>query len=269
MYKFPEKYIPVKKDIIDFLTNNTDYEDGSYGPLFVRLAWHVSGTYFQSDKVPGGSCTGMMSMTTNDPANAGLHIAIEKLEPIYQKHNWITKADLWTLAGAVSIEHMKGPIIPWRPGRPDLKSKDLCPMHGRLPDASQGTEHIKDVFCKAMPFSIQETVVLIGCHVLGRCHTDRSGYDGKWVVNPIRFSNQYFIQLLRQKWTKREWNGPEQFENEDKELMMLPTDMALLEQPWREWVELYANDKERFFKDFAVAFNKLIELGMPNQKHSL
>jgi catalase (peroxidase I) len=44
--------------------------------------------------------------------------------------------------------------------------------------------------------------------------------------------------------------------------MMLPTDMALLEPPFREYVELYAKDKQRFFDDFSAAFLKLIELGV-------
>lgn len=263
MYKLPEKYIPVKNDIIEFLKTNTDYEDGSYGPLFVRLAWHASGTYMDGATIPGGSCSGLLSLANNDPANAGLDIAVKKLQPIHKKHSWMTHSDLYTFAGAVAIEALGGPVIPWKAGRTDIKDSKLCPAHGRLPDASQGTEHIKDVFCKAMKFSTQETVALVGCHVLGRCHTDRSGYDGKWVQNPIRFSNQYFIQLLRQKWTKRNWDGPEQFTNEDGELMMLPTDMALLEDPWRKWVDIYAKDKELFFKDFATAFNKLIELGIP------
>ncbi|KAJ9059031.1 hypothetical protein DSO57_1006508 [Entomophthora muscae] len=266
MYKFPEKYIPVKKDIIHFLETNTDYEDGSYGPLFVRLAWHASGTFVNGHVIPGGICTGLLSIANNDPANAGLHIAVEKLKPIYEKHNWITHSDLYTLAGAVAVEKLGGPVIPWKPGRTDIKDKNLCPAHGRLPDASQGSQHVKEVFCEAMRFSTQETVALVGCHVLGRCHTDRSGFEGKWVHNPIRFSNQYFIQLTRQKWRKRKWDGPEQFEDEEGELMMLPTDMAMLEEPWRKWVDIYASDKERFFKDFASAFNKLIELGLPRDQ---
>jgi peroxiredoxin len=29
-------------------------------------------------------------------------------------------------------------------------------------------------------------VALSGAHNLGRCHADRSGFDGPWVVNPTR-----------------------------------------------------------------------------------
>ena len=35
----------MKKSIADLLESNPDYDDGSYGPLLVRLAWHSSGTY--------------------------------------------------------------------------------------------------------------------------------------------------------------------------------------------------------------------------------
>ena len=44
-----------------------------------------------------------------DPANAGLQHARVFLEPIKEKHSWITYADLWTLAGVVAIEQMSGP----------------------------------------------------------------------------------------------------------------------------------------------------------------
>ena len=31
-----------------------------------------------------------------DPANAGLHVAMDALEPIKAKHPWISYGDLWT-----------------------------------------------------------------------------------------------------------------------------------------------------------------------------
>lgn len=192
------------------------------------------------------------------------------LEPIKAQFPWISYADLWTLAGCVSIEAMGGPAIPWKSGRVDKKpetvTKAEIPPNGRLPDAAQGASHVRDVFYR-MGFSDREIVALSGAHSLGRCHTDRSGYSGPWTYTPTRFSNQYFTLLLKETWTKKQWDGPEQFENADKDLMMLPTDLALLsDKGFAPWVKLYSEDKTTFFNDFAAAFGKLIDLGVPRTK---
>ena len=45
--------------------------------------------------------------------------------------------------------------------------------------------------------------------------------------------------------------------------MMLPADLALIQDPeFRKYVEIYAKDEDLFFKDFAKAFSKLLELGV-------
>lgn len=73
---------------------------------------------------------------------------------------------------------MGGPKIDFTPGRIDYKSEKQCPPNGRLPDAKQGAEHIRDVFYR-MGFSDREITVLVGGgHAVGRCHTDRSGFEG-------------------------------------------------------------------------------------------
>lgn len=135
-----------------------------------------------------------------DPANAGLQHARVFLEPVKEKHPWITYSEsvssptlhvhltlthilsLWTLAGVVAIEAMGGPKIPWKPGRTDFVDDSKCPPPGRLPDGALASDHIRQVFQKQMGFNDQETVALIGAHNLGRCHSDRSGFDGPWVT---------------------------------------------------------------------------------------
>lgn len=202
-----------------------------------------------------------------DPANAGLQHARVFLEPLKAKHSWVTYADLWTLAGAVAIEEMGGPSIPWQAGRTDYVDDSKLPPRGRLPDGAQGADHLRWIFYR-MGFNDQEIVALSGAHNLGRCHADRSGFDGAWVNAPTRFSNTYFRLMLSRNWKEKTLdNGVRQFvhwdEDAEEELMMLPTDLALLGDPgFRPWVELYAQDKERFFVDFAKVFAKLIELGI-------
>lgn len=92
---------------------------------------------------------------------------------------------------------------------------------------------------------------------------DRSGYLGPWTRAPTTFSNEYFRLLLESKWVPKKWKGPLQYENADGgDLMMLPTDIALIDDPsFRNYVELYTRDEARFFADFAKAFKKLTELG--------
>lgn len=62
-----------------------------------------------------------------------------------------------------------------------------------------------------------------------------------------------------------QWDGPPQYTDKGSQsLMMMPTDMSLLwDNSFRPWVELYAKDSDRFFRDFANAFVKLEELGVP------
>jgi cytochrome c peroxidase len=51
-----------------------------------------------------------------------------------------------------------------------------------------------------MGFNDQEIVALSGAHALGRCHRDRSGFDGPWSHSPTTFSTEYFRLLLEEKW---------------------------------------------------------------------
>ena len=76
--------------------------------------------------------------------------------------------------------------------------------------------------------------------------------------------------LLEERWSPKlthngkPWTGPDQYEDASGQLMMLPSDMALLADPdFKKWVVFYAKDSERFNADFAKAFAKLLELGVP------
>lgn len=241
-----------------------DYDDGSIGPVLVRLAWHASGTYDKKSGTGGSNgATMRYHMEAADGANAGLEYARKFLEPIKAQFPWITYADLWTFAGAVALEAMGGPKIPWKPGRVDYTDEVNVPPNGRLPDGALGQDHLRHIFYR-MGFNDQEIVALCGAHNLGRTHANRSGFDGPWVPNPTRFANTYFKLLLNGEWhLDKSPAGVPQYYDEDKELMMLPADMALVkDEKFRKYVELYAKDKDLFFKDFSAAFAKLLELGV-------
>ncbi|KAK3675884.1 hypothetical protein LTR78_004076 [Recurvomyces mirabilis] len=260
-------YEAVRQDIASLL-HQPEYDDGSAGPVLVRLAWHSAGTYDAETDTGGSNGAGMRyEAEGGDPANAGLQHARVFLEPVKQKHDWITYADLWTLAGVVAVKEMGGPELEWKAGRTDYVDDSKLPPRGRLPDGAKGADHIRWIFYR-MGFNDQEIVALSGAHNLGRCHNDRSGFHGAWVPSPTRFSNTYFRLMLSEDWHEKTLdNGVRQFvhydEDLDEELMMLPTDIALTDDPdFRPWVELYAKDRERFYIDFAKVFAKLIELGI-------
>jgi len=255
-------YDGLRKDIEDLVL------DKSCGPLLVRLAWHASGTYDAKSGTGGSNgATMRYALEANDGANAGLDIARNMLEPLKKKYPGITYADLWTFAGKVSIEYMGcKDEVPWKPGRLDYDKADKCPPNGRLPDATQGAQHLRDVFYR-MGFNDQEIVALSGAHTLGECHRDRSGFVGPWTRDPNGFDNDFFRLLLSEKWVVKKNFTPTQYADASTgELMMLPTDMALIWDPkFRVWVEKYAKDQDLWHKDFAKAFGKLMDLGVPRK----
>jgi len=259
-------YDAVRTDIKSILAN-PDWDDGSLGPVFVRLAWHASGTYDKNTNTGGSEgATMRFPPESTDGANNGLVHARDFLEPIKQKNPWISYSDLWTLAGVVAIQELGGPTVPWKPGRKDTVEPSKVPPNGRLPNAEEGEKHIRQVFNR-MGFNDREIVALLGAHSLGRCHKDRSGYEGPWTFTPKRFTTQFYNHLLNKEWSTKEidTNGVKklQYKDDKDKLMMLPADMALRWDPeFKKIAEEYVKDRQLFFDDFAAAFGKLLELGV-------
>lgn len=212
-------------------------------PIMLRLAWHDAGTYDAKTKTGGANGSIRNDEEFSHGCNNGLKKAIDWCEEVKLKHPKITYADLYQLAGAVAVEVTGGPTIDFVPGRKDSK---VSTKEGRLPDAKQGSPHLRDIFYR-MGLTDKDIVALSGGHTLGRAHPERSGFDGPWTKEPLKFDNSYFQLLL---------------EGESEELLKLPTDKALVEDPaFRPYVELYSKDEDAFFRDYAVSHKKLSELG--------
>ncbi|CAH0475863.1 unnamed protein product [Peronospora belbahrii] len=261
----------IKKDIIELFD-----QDIYMGPTLVRLAWHSSGTFDKRDG-SGGSTGGTIRFEPeiHYGANAGLYLAINALEKVKKNHPEITYADLYVLAGVTMIQEMGGPNIPFRFGRPDAKNghEPTQTPDDRLPHADKGskektTQHVRDVFYR-MGFNDRDIVALVGAHAIGRCYPTRSGYSGPWTNAEWTFSNEYFRELIENKWTIKKWDGPMQYEDPTGKLMMLPSDMALIQDPkFKQYVEMYAKDEELWFQDFTKAFVKLTENGVKFEETS-
>eukprot|EP00404_Azadinium_spinosum_P004064 CAMPEP_0180463136 /NCGR_PEP_ID=MMETSP1036_2-20121128/24770_1 /TAXON_ID=632150 /ORGANISM="Azadinium spinosum, Strain 3D9" /LENGTH=351 /DNA_ID=CAMNT_0022469941 /DNA_START=57 /DNA_END=1112 /DNA_ORIENTATION=+ len=274
----------VRKEVVTLLEDD-NYKDSSYeganpGPLLVRLAWHSSGTFCKHTGTGGsGGATMRFEPEVSWGANAGLKYAQDLLEPIKKKFPQVSYADLWVFAACVAIEEMGGPKVPFTPGRVDKKSGVECPVwegathkDGRLPGADMGSPdktatHLRYIFNR-MGFDDREIVVLSGAHGLGACHLDRSGFWGPWTRAPTTVSNEYYRELLENKWTiktmheGKPWKGPLQFEDPTGDLMMLPSDIVLIQdKEFRKHVEFYAQSSDAFIKDFGQVVGKLFDCG--------
>mmetsp|Transcript_8151 Transcript_8151/g.18335 ORF Transcript_8151/g.18335 Transcript_8151/m.18335 type:complete len:268 (-) Transcript_8151:187-990(-) len=248
------------------------------GPILIRLSWHDAGVYSQG-KLTGGCPNAAMRFTDGGEgtfgANAGLPtVAIPLLQPITDKYvtpGTISNADLWTLAANVAIEVMGGPAIPTRFGRSDAKSsaESVESQVGRLPDGDKGVDHLREIF-HPKGFSDRDIVALSGAHTVGGCHADRSGFDGNWTEAPRKFDNSYFTEMLAKEYSDETTaQGCPQKKHGKSGTIMLISDLALLEAPFREYIDLYAKDQKAFFKDYVSAWVKLQENGCQGLRDAL
>ena len=108
-------------------------------PRSVRLAWHASGTYDKMTHTGGdGKGTIRFREELAHGANAGLDQPVAWLEAVKTANPAISYADLYAFAGAVAIEAMGGPHIPFSGGRVDTMDVSLVTPDGRLPEADLG-----------------------------------------------------------------------------------------------------------------------------------
>lgn len=203
----------VKEDLHQLMTDSQDWwpaDFGSYGPLFIRMAWHSAGTYRTIDG-RGGAGRGQQRFAPLNswPDNVSLDKARRLIWPVKQKYGRkISWADLIILAGNVALESMGFKTLGFAGGRTDvwepdedvywgsetewLKDDDrkldqkevdnpLAAIQMGLiyvnpegpdghPDPLLAAKDIRDTFAR-MAMNDEETVALIaGGHTFGKTH---------------------------------------------------------------------------------------------------
>ena len=206
-------YDALKADLAALMTDSKEWwpaDWGHYGPLFVRMTWHMAGTYRAGDGRGGGNAGNQRFAPLNSwPDNGNLDKARRLLWPIKKKYgNSISWADLFILVGVVAIESMGGPVIGFGGGRPDIYMPEADVYWGKeaewlgdkrygatrqsleaplaavqmgliyvnpegpggIPDPLLSAQDIRETFAR-MAMNDEETVALVaGGHIFGKCH---------------------------------------------------------------------------------------------------
>src|SRR5487761_1917622 len=198
----------VIKDLHALMTDSQDWwpaDFGHYGGLFIRMAWHLAGTYRIGDGRGGGGAGQQRFAPLNSwPDNANLDKARRLLWPIKQKYGRkISWADLMILAGNVALESMGFKTFGFAGGRADVWEPEE--LYWGPESTWLGDERYSGERQLAEPLGAVQ-MGLIYVNPEGR-HGTGAGPDAitggpevTWTQTPTKWSNLFFKNLFNREW---------------------------------------------------------------------
>ncbi|KAK7271470.1 hypothetical protein RJT34_27408 [Clitoria ternatea] len=187
----------------------------------------------------------------------------------------VSCADILAMATRDLLVAVGGPPYEIRLGRKDSLESKLTDVKNQFPLATMTMSQLVSLFT-SKGFTIQEMVALVGAHTIGFSHCKEFSnrlfkFSNDSEFDPA-YNRQYAAGLrnLCANYTKdpsmsayNDVMTPWKFDNMyyrnlKSGLGLLATDSAMFEDKrTRPFVDMYANDQARFFKDFAHVMEKL------------
>ena len=179
-------YEALKKDLRALMTDSQDWwpaDFGHYGPQFIRMSWHASGTYRTGDG-RGGAGRGQQRFAPLNswPDNVNIDKSRRLLWPIKQKYGQkISWADLLVLTGNVALETMGFRTFGFAGGREDTWEPDQ--------DVYWGTEKTwlggDNRYGKGAAGRNDDQGVLVADEDMHGQEQDRTDSQGRNLENPL------------------------------------------------------------------------------------
>eukprot|EP00808_Paulinella_micropora_P000738 g21083.t1 len=291
---------------INYLIYEKELYPGDIYGVLIRLAFHDAGTYDKYRGTGGAHaclaipCGADDGCEYSNKQHRGLPFIIDELNYAYDQNGFysvLSRADWFHFASFMAVKlsapyYTDNLYFHW--GRTDCPHHD--PYYGNMPETDGTTFDYYWSFFSTADLTEIDMLALIGAHTVGRMESRYMGYAGPWVYHTEIFDNEYYwlmwdpyMHWYRQYNVDYFWGPRRSFTSGHDSYIpwrtYLYADMAMYwdisdgyceihgyyyECPTNYWypiLELYAHDNYAWMHDFNIAFTKLQNLGLYQDRY--